>query len=137
MNINRINDDFSTAAQLNPADLDEIAAGGFTTVINNRPDNEGEDQPSSDSLAQRAAELDLDYVHIPVKPDAIESSHIEAFQQALGEAKGPVLAFCRTGKRAATLWALARRGTCSADEILNQCFDAGFDLEPLRPRLAG
>ncbi|WP_201274110.1 beta-lactamase hydrolase domain-containing protein [Microvirga brassicacearum] len=29
-----------------------------------------------------------------------------AFGQALGEVRGPVLAFCRTGTRSTTLWAL-------------------------------
>ena len=45
-NITRHTDKFGTAPQLSPTDMTEVAALGFKTVVNNRPDGEGADQPS-------------------------------------------------------------------------------------------
>ena len=54
-NVTRHTDKFSTAPQVSPSDLPEIAAMGFKTVINNRPDGEGgADQPSSAELEAAA-----------------------------------------------------------------------------------
>ena len=38
----------SVIGQIQPKDMTSVAAAGFLTVINNRPDQEGEDQPSSE-----------------------------------------------------------------------------------------
>ena len=44
---------FSTAPQISCDDMAAIAASGFHTVINNRPDGEGgPEQPSSHDMAQ-------------------------------------------------------------------------------------
>ena len=52
--INRLTESLSVAPQLQPEDMAELARAGFKTVINNRPDGESEDQPSSTELAAAA-----------------------------------------------------------------------------------
>ena len=57
------------------------------------------------------------------------------FGAAMEQLPGPVLAYCRTGTRSASLWALTKAGRLSADAILRATTAAGYDLAGLRPRL--
>lgn len=51
------------------------------------------------------------------------------------ELPAPALAFCRTGARSATLWALSQAGHLSMDAILKTAKQAGYDLSDLRAKL--
>lgn len=104
MDLTRLSDQLATGPQVRPEQLREIAASGFVGVINNRPDGEAPDQPNSLELEAEAKRVGLAYWHVPVVPGAMTDSNIRAFAAALGEADGPVLAFCRTGNRSAALW---------------------------------
>ncbi|PWG03039.1 TIGR01244 family sulfur transferase [Sphingosinicella humi] len=104
MDLTRLSDQLATGPQVRPEQLREIAASGFVGVINNRPDGEAPDQPSSLELEAEAKRVGLAYWHVPVVPGAMTDSDIRAFAAALGEADGPVLAFCRTGNRSTALW---------------------------------
>jgi sulfide:quinone oxidoreductase len=131
----RLTPNVSVAPQLTGHDLEEAAAAGFRTIVNNRPDGEAPDQPRSEELAAAAKRLGLEYRHIPVVSGQLTDAHIEAFKAAVAEGEKPVLAFCRTGTRSATLWALAARDRLSPNEILQTASAAGYNLEALRPRL--
>ena len=101
MDIKSLSPQFSTSPQLAIADLPQVAALGYKTVINFRPDGEGgADQPTSLSLAEATQALGMAYVHIPVIPNQIEPAHLEALAQAFTTHGGPILGFCRTGNRA-------------------------------------
>ncbi|MEY3954790.1 MAG: hypothetical protein RL229_190, partial [Pseudomonadota bacterium] len=50
-------------------------------------------------------------------------------------AQKPVFAYCRTGTRCSTLWALSHAKKLPIDEILNKTQIAGYDLSPLLDRL--
>ncbi len=113
--ITKITDDFSTAPQISIEDVAEIAQLGFKTIINNRPDNEGGTQdnmtqPTSTQLKMAAEQRGLTYIHIPVIPNNIEPSQIDAFSTAYNSAAKPVLGFCRTGNRAGNMFKLAQTG---------------------------
>jgi sulfide:quinone oxidoreductase len=105
-------------------------------VINNRPDGEEPGQPGSDELAAAAEANGLVYRHIPVVPGQWQDEQIAAFADALADLPGPTLAFCRTGTRAATLWALQAARRQPVDAVLSRTAAAGYDLSPLAPRLA-
>jgi len=55
LELKRINDDISVSPQISPDDMPAVKAAGFVTVINNRPDGEAPDQPTSATM-QAAAE---------------------------------------------------------------------------------
>lgn len=135
MPFTKLTDNPSVAPQLSPEDLREAAAAGFRSIINNRPDGEAPDQPSSDTLAAAAHRLGLAYRHIPVVPGQLSPDHVEAFREALMSTTGPTLSFCRTGTRSTTLWALASARHLAPDEILRIAADAGYNLEALRPQI--
>ena len=99
-----LSDKLAVAPQVKPEDLRELAASRFVGIINNRPDGEAPDQPSSLELEAEAKRVGLAYWHVPIVPGAMTDSDIRAFAAALGEADGPVLAFCRTGNRSTALW---------------------------------
>jgi uncharacterized protein (TIGR01244 family) len=104
MEFTRLSGQLVAAPQVQPADLRDIAAAGFVGIINNRPDGEAPEQPGSSALEAEARQMGLAWWHIPVAPGAMTEADVRAFAAALGEADGPVLAFCRTGSRSTALW---------------------------------
>ncbi len=100
---------FSTAPQISPQDMAAIAAHGFRTVINNRPDMEGgAEQPTSEAMAQAAKDVGLTYHYLPVISGQITPEQVAQFAATLASAQGPVLAFCRSGARSTNLWHLGQ-----------------------------
>jgi uncharacterized protein (TIGR01244 family) len=99
---------FATAPQLQPADMAAVAAQGFKTVINNRPDGEGgAEQPLSADVAAAAQAAGLQYHYLPVVGGQITSDQAQAMATLLAAAPAPVLAFCRSGARSTQLRQLA------------------------------
>ena len=135
MKIVQLTPSLSVSDQLEPQDLETVRAQGFKSLINNRPDGEAERQPNSASLAEAAARLGIAYRHLPVISGKVTDGDVASFSAALDELEGPVLAFCRTGTRSTTLWALSEAWHRDPDAILKTAAAAGYNLESLRPRL--
>jgi uncharacterized protein (TIGR01244 family) len=115
---------------------EEIASLGVALIVNNRPDREEPGQPSSDAIAAAAEAAGVAYRHIPVA-GGISFPQVAQMAEALGQSKGPVLAFCRSGTRSTYLWALARaRLGDDAETLFEQAAAAGYDLTPVRAFLA-
>ncbi len=125
----KVTDDFSVAPQIELADVARAKAEGFVLLINNRPDGETPDQPTSAEFEAAAKAAGLAYVHIPVRggptPDQIE---IE--RQLLSETQGPVLAWCRSGTRSIVTWSVgeALAGARSPQDLIALGAGAGYDL---------
>ncbi|MEO8999003.1 MAG: TIGR01244 family sulfur transferase [Rhodanobacter sp.] len=134
MQIHKLTEQLSVAAQIAPEDIAELATAGFRSLINNRPDGEADDQPASALLAAAAASHGLDYRYLPVVSGQVSEQNAVDFSVALRSLPAPVLAFCRTGTRCCTLWALQAAG--DADAVLDTARQAGYDLQSLRPRLS-
>jgi uncharacterized protein (TIGR01244 family) len=99
--------DFAVAPQLSVDDVAEVAAQGFKSVVNNRPDLEGgPDQPLASTIEAAARAAGLEYVHIPVVSGAYTPEQVTAMRQALQTLPKPVLAFCRSGGRCTQLFGL-------------------------------
>jgi sulfide:quinone oxidoreductase len=128
--------DFSVSAQVDPADFDELAAAGFRAVISNRPDGEEPGQPSWSQIAVAAKAAGLEARHIPVTPGVYNDEDVARFAAALEEMPGPVLGFCRSGTRAASLWGLSQAGQGDPDAIIEAAAASGCDISGLRQRLA-
>lgn len=135
VDVRQINERISVAPQISPGDVGDIAARGFRTLMNNRPDGESPGQPPSAAIAEQAKAHGLNYVYLPVISGQVTPQNIEDFGRVLGEAEGPILAYCRTGTRCTNLWALAEAGACSTQDLLAQAAAAGYDLSGLTPVL--
>ena len=107
--IRQLTDDFAVTGQLSAEDIPAVAAQGFKTLINNRPDGEaGSAQPSGKTIEDAARAAGLAYVYLPVISGGLTPADAVAMKQALATAPGPVLAFCRSGARSARLYAMAQ-----------------------------
>lgn len=100
----------TTRGQVQVNEIAELAAQGCRMLINNRPDCEAPDQPLSDDLQAEAHRHGMGYAHIPVVPGQASDADARAFGEAVRESDGPVVAFCRTGGRAAALQKMAHQG---------------------------
>ena len=134
--IRRIDDRVSVAPQILPQDVSDIAALGFVTIVNNRPDGEESGQPSGDDIREAAEAAGLGYVAIPVTPGGLSQQQVTEMAAALAGADGPVLAYCRSGTRSCNLWALASASAGGDPETLvSKGAGAGYDLSGLRGAL--
>ncbi|HKT53369.1 MAG TPA: TIGR01244 family sulfur transferase [Caulobacteraceae bacterium] len=125
----KVTETYSVAPQIALEDVQAAADRGFVLVINNRPDGESADQPTSAAMAAAASAAGLDYVHIPVRGGPTPEQ-VAQQRTAVEAAKGPVLAFCRSGTRSIVTWSLgeAQSGARSVEELVGLGAAAGYDL---------
>jgi sulfide:quinone oxidoreductase len=135
MQINRIDETLAVSPQIAPADIAGIAADGFRAIVCNRPDGEGADQPTSDEIAAAAATEGLAFRYLPIVSGMVSDADAETFGAMLRELPGPVLAYCRTGTRSATLWSLSEAGRRPLPDILKRTKAAGYDMNGVARRV--
>ncbi|MEO9968848.1 MAG: TIGR01244 family sulfur transferase [Hyphomonadaceae bacterium] len=133
--IRNVTEHFAVAPQLEVTDLEIAKAAGFKTIICNRPDGEsGPDQPTTQIMQETAEALGLVFLALPFS--GMPSPEIANQQAALIDSSPtPVLAYCRSGTRSITAWALSQSGQGQADAIIEAASDAGYDLSGLRSHL--
>jgi uncharacterized protein (TIGR01244 family) len=123
---------FAVSPQISVGDVAKAVDAGFTLLINNRPDGEAPDQPLAAEIEAAAHGAGLAYMNLPIagRPTA---DQIAAMGEAVDGASGKVLAFCRSGTRSLTTWALAQvhTGAVSPREIVALGANAGYDLSSL------
>ncbi|CAN5283870.1 bifunctional protein tyrosine phosphatase family protein/NAD(P)/FAD-dependent oxidoreductase [soil metagenome] len=135
MPFKRVTPALSVSLQLSPDDIVQAAQAGFRAIVDNRPDGEEPGQLSADAVQVLATAQGMGFAHVPVVPGKISDEDVARMAAALMRLDGPVLAYCRTGTRSITLWALTQAGTMPAEALLATAASAGYDLEPLCPRL--
>ncbi|KQU99475.1 TIGR01244 family sulfur transferase [Devosia sp. Root105] len=135
MDIKRIDERVSVSPQIDVEDVARLKAAGFVAIINNRPDGEDTTQPPGAVIAEAAAAAGLRYFAIPLGRDGVRDELIEATRQALDSVEGPVLAYCRSGTRSTTLWALSQAGREATEDLIGKAAGAGYDILHLRGHL--
>ncbi|GLK56649.1 sulfide:quinone oxidoreductase [Methylopila capsulata] len=135
MQAKRLTDDLSVSAQLAVAEIAEAKAAGFRSIIVNRPDGEGPDQPRFAEIDAAARRAGLEARYLPIEIGKISDDDVAAFGTLMATLPKPTLGFCRSGTRTATLWALSQAGRRSTDEILQRANAAGYDLSSLAQRI--
>ncbi len=128
MDLRAINATLSVSQQILAQDLQGIADQGYRAVICNRPDGEGADQPTFEEIEAAAKAVGLVARYVPVIAGKVQDSDADAFSVAMDELPKPVLAYCRTGTRSATLWSLSKAKTLSVADILAATKAAGYDM---------
>jgi uncharacterized protein (TIGR01244 family) len=99
-----MSDACAVAGQIRPEDVGDIAAGGYTTIVCNRPDLEEYGQPLAEDIRKECAARGLAFHFIPIDRSGLTMSVVEEFRRAVDESEGPVLAYCRSGQRSAVMW---------------------------------
>ncbi|TCU30751.1 uncharacterized protein (TIGR01244 family) [Rhizobium azibense] len=106
MTISKISDRLSVMPQPDIGDFQSLREQGFTALINARPDNEEAGQPGTAAEERAAIQSNMSYSYIPITMATVTEADIIAFQKALKDSAGPVVAHCKSGARALHLYAL-------------------------------
>jgi len=130
--IRQLDDRVMVSGQVAPHEIAGLAEQGVTVLVNNRPDGEEADQPLAGEIEDAAVAAGISYRFVPILR-GIGPADIEEMQKALRDAQGgKLLAFCRSGTRSALALALAKREEgASADDVIRQLNEAGFDHGPI------
>jgi uncharacterized protein (TIGR01244 family) len=127
----KVTDAFQVSPQITPDEARAAGEAGVKLIINNRPDGEAPDQPTSAEIEAAARAAGAAFLALPfVGRPTIDQARAQA--EAVAGADGPVLAFCRSGTRSITAWAIgeASRGRDRA-ELVRLAAAAGYDLGPV------
>ena len=139
MDIKPLSAELSVAPQITAADMRTIAEAGFRSVICNRPDGEGADQPVFSEIEHAARDQGLQVRYLPAVSGKVTDEQGQAFGALMSELPKPVLAFCRTGMRSTTMWALWQAGLTSENpplpQIIERAAKAGHDLKGVMRRI--
>ena len=127
MQIINLTDSVGVAGQVQPGDMPAIAEAGYKVVINNRPDAESADQPSSAEIAEAARAAGLEYHYYPLNAMNYPGDDPAAMAALFDDESRPVFAFCRSGTRSSNLWISTRRAD-TVDSARRRARDLGFDI---------
>ncbi|PVZ47369.1 bifunctional protein tyrosine phosphatase family protein/NAD(P)/FAD-dependent oxidoreductase [Thalassobacter stenotrophicus] len=136
MDIKTLSPQVSVSPQITVADVAKVAEAGFRAIICNRPDGEGADQPNFDEIEAAANVAGLQIAYVPVTAGMVTDDDVAAFASALAELPRPVLAYCRTGTRSATLWSFHEADKRPMPDILAATKAAGYDMNGVARRIA-
>jgi len=136
MEIKRITDKVSVSPQIAATDMAEIKKAGFRAIICNRPDGEGADQPSFGEIEKAAKKAGLVAAYIPVDTGMVTDENVADFGAAIKDLPRPLLGYCRSGTRSATLWSLHEAEKRPLPEILAATKAAGYDMNGVARRVA-
>ena len=136
MDPKKISAALSVSPQITADDLVAIKTAGFRSVICNRPDGEGADQPSFEEIETAANAAGIEARYLPITAGRVQDSDADDFGAALRDLPGPVFAYCRTGTRSATLWSLSQAKTQPIADILAATKAAGYDMNGVARRIA-
>ncbi|MFT4183890.1 MAG: bifunctional sulfur transferase/dioxygenase Blh [Rhizobium sp.] len=133
MSVTAISEKLSISSQPSIADIRSLGDRGFKTLINNRPESEDGAQPGTQGERQEAERCGLSYAFIPVTLGTITEADVRAFQRAVNESKGPVLAHCKTGTRSLGLHLIGEvlDGRMSANAVVEFGRSCGFDTSAI------
>lgn len=119
----------SVSEQIQPQAIAALAAAGFKAIICNRPDGEGADQPSFPEIEAAAQAAGMQAAYLPVVSGKVDAADAQAFGLLMDRLPKPILAYCRTGTRSATLWSLSEAGRGRPlTEIISAAKSAGYDM---------
>ncbi|HTX50155.1 MAG TPA: TIGR01244 family sulfur transferase [Caulobacteraceae bacterium] len=127
----KVTDRFSVSPQITVEEARAAADAGFALIIQNRPEAESEGQPHGADIEAATRAGGADYLFLPVvgRPTP-EQAKLQA--EAVAAAKGPVLAFCRSGTRSVTAWAMGEAAAGrDREELVRLAAAAGYDLAPV------
>jgi sulfide:quinone oxidoreductase len=135
MQLKQVNTEFWVADQITTQDIELIAARGIKTIFCNRPDGEGPDQPNVAEIEQALQPYGIQIQYLPVVSGKVTDEQAEEFKQLYLQAQKPLLAYCRSGTRSITLWALSQVTDQTLEQMLLTARTLGYDLQGVIPRI--
>lgn len=137
--VSMLNANIGVSEQIMPEQLAELRERGFTMIIDLRPDGEAIGQAPSAAVAKEARDNNLWFAYVPVPHGEIPETAIAGLNKALGDGRGKVLLYCRSGRRAARTWGLveaSRPGGLDGRAILSAIRASGQSADDLADKIA-
>jgi len=128
MDIRRVTPELAVSPQIRPEEIEAARVEGFASIVCNRPDGESFDQPNFAEIEAAAHAAGLATLFLPVAGGGMTQAHVEAMAKAWPDLPKPVLAYCRSGTRSITLWALSQRDSVDREVLVAAARNAGYDL---------
>ncbi|MEM6775406.1 MAG: TIGR01244 family sulfur transferase [Pseudomonadota bacterium] len=117
----------AASPQVFATDMQAIADEGYRVVVNNRPDAEAMDQPTSEDLKTAAEAAGLVYHYYPLDAFNYPGDDLAAIRELFDDTSQPVFAFCRSGTRSTNLW-VSSRPEEERDAARHYAQQLGFDV---------
>ncbi|MBC3345185.1 TIGR01244 family phosphatase [Pseudomonas sp. SWRI196] len=136
MDIRHLASGLAVSEQIFPHQLTELKNTGFRAIVCNRPDGESSDQPLFAEIKRAAEALGIEAHYLPAESGKVTDEQAVAFGQLFESLPKPVLAYCRSGMRSTTLWALSQASLLPLPQIVEAAKDAGFDMKGVIRRIA-
>jgi sulfide:quinone oxidoreductase len=125
----KFDETISIAGQITVADVQRLADAGFKGLICNRPDNEDYIQTNFADIAAAAKTAGIEAHYVPMSHGGLTMEDIEDFDRARKAIGDPVLAYCHSGARTSSMWALHQATTgANVQGILATAASAGFNM---------
>lgn len=102
-----IDPSYTVTGQISVADVANIKAAGFDTVMCNRPDNEAADQPAAAQIKRAVEKAGMKFYHVPMGR-SLSQDTLSDFKAVTDGDNGKVFAYCRSGNRCTMLWKATR-----------------------------
>ncbi len=135
MDIRQISPNYAVSPQIDPEDVQTIAASGFTTIICNRPDAEIPPSHHADVIKNLAEAAGLTFVELPITHAGLSQDMVAQQRAVIDASDGPTFAYCASGTRCSIVWSLGQAGDLPSDEIIAATSAWGYDLRGLAPQL--
>lgn len=105
MRIKRLNGMYTIGSQLELTDILKVNSAGYRSIMCMRPDEEGTGQVEFRDVRQEAEKFGIETMYLPIALTGDTEGDLDSFAQAIDTLPKPILAYCRSGTRCATLWA--------------------------------
>lgn len=99
-----MSDTLTIYKQIYPFQCRKLSEMGYRSIINVRPDNEVEHQPSSDLLRMAANNANLSYCYLPYDEERLSLTTVALFAEQYHKMPKPIMLFCGSGARAKLLY---------------------------------
>lgn len=127
MDLRELTSEVWVTGQLDPIDMAALAAEGVRLIVCNRPDSEIAADQEHSRMEAAAQAAGMEFAFLPLAPGGLTPDLVADFGATIS-GKGKTVAYCRSGTRSATLWALSQAGRMSRAEIIERAAKAGYDL---------
>ena len=98
----------STPEPTHPQIVTKLKEFGFKSIICNRPDFEdGNSQPSQETISNIASKLEIKYSFLPVESNFQTENEAIQMSELINKMPKPILAYCRSGGRCMSLIGLS------------------------------
>jgi sulfide:quinone oxidoreductase len=120
------------SGQLTGADMAEALRLGIRSIVSNRPDEESADHLSNEDIGKAARDLGIVFRSRPVWAfEVTDEEAVRDFGQSMASLPGPILFYCRSGRRSTFLWAQAALARLGLEVVLQIAAHSGQDRDEL------